>query len=197
MITKLIKQKLGRRGLPIVAFNGSPSIELVEFFMCAENFLYSLADYKLKTENFLYMMSEKYKECYKLYSKTANIPVILIHEDASITLYSPKIFDKYLKPVLKEYCKIIKEEGKIAVIHACSNLRGLTKSLSETGIDCIESVSPPPTGNITISKFKKAMPDFCVRSGISANVFSLVEDFKKYVEKLILENKEGGNFIFE
>jgi uroporphyrinogen-III decarboxylase len=141
------------------------------------------------------LMLAKFLDCYNLYTKT-EIEAILIPEDASTTIYSPKIFDNYIKPVLKKYCDIIKSFDKIAIIHACGHLKNLTKSLSEAGADCIESISPPPTGNINISEFKKAMPGVCVMGGIPANVFLLeLDKFKEYVKNLIIENKIGGNFI--
>ena len=75
-------------------------------------------------------------------------------------------------------------------------MKNLIKPLSEIDVDCIESVFPQPTGNIYIYEFKKALPNFCIMGGIPANVFlDGPEDFKKYVTKLILDNKDSGNFI--
>lgn len=118
------------------------------------------------------------------------MPVTLVPEDASTTLYSPEFFNKHLKPIIREYCKIIKEAGEIAVVHACGHLKGLTKiiKLKEIGMDCIESVSPPPTGNVNLHNFKKALPGVCVMGGIHANAWLFeLEDFKKYVKELIIE----------
>jgi uroporphyrinogen-III decarboxylase len=164
--------------------------------MGLERFLFMLNDYKKETVDLMDIMSEKYRKCYEIYSKTA-IEAILIPEDASTTLYSPEIFNKYFKPTLKEYCRIIKDSGKIAIIHACGHLKGLANYLGETGANCIESVSPPPTGNIGIDELKKLLPDFCIMGGISANHFLLdLNDFKEFVKVSVLTNKKRRNFIF-
>lgn len=189
------EDEIGEDGLTVAFLHCTPAYELIQCFMGMERFHYFLNDYKNETIKLMDTMFYKFLQCYKLYSNTS-VPVMLVGEDASTTIYSPEIFDNYLKPVLKEYCRIIKNAGKIAVIHACGHIKGLIKSLGETGADCIESVSPPPTGNITVSEFKKALPDFCVMGGIPANYYLLeLDDFKSYVMNLLLENKEGGNFI--
>lgn len=189
------ENEIGEEGVTVAFLHSTPAYELIQCFMGLERFHYFFYDYKKETLRLMDTMFNKFCECYKLYSKTT-VPVILVPEDASTTIYSPDFFDRYLKPVLKEYCRIIKESGKVAVIHACGHLKGLIKSLRETGADCIESVSPPPTGNIAIQEFRKALPNFCVMGGIPANAFLLeLEQFREYVKRLVIENKEGANFI--
>lgn len=197
--SQLCKQKeieLGNDGINVAYLHSSPAYELIQNFMGLERFLFFLNDYEEETIKLMNIMFEKFCQCYKSYSEN-EVPVIFIPEDASTTLYSPKIFDKYLKPVLIEYCKIIKTAGKISIMHACGHLKNLTKSFSEIiGLDCIDSVSPPPTGNVNVSEFKKAMNGVCIMGGIPANAFLYeLDDFKRYIRDLLLENKENGNFI--
>ena len=124
----------GADGLTVAFLHGTPAYELIQCFMGLERFHYFFYDNKKETLGLMDTMFNKFCECYKLYSKTA-VPVMLVPEDASTTIYSPDFFDSYLKPVIKEYCRIIKEPGKIAVIHACGHLKGLKGSFSETGTD--------------------------------------------------------------
>ena len=189
------ESEIGAEGVTVAFLHATPAYELIQCFMGLERFHYFFYDYRKETLHLMDTMFHKFCECYRLSAKTA-VPVVLISEDASTTMYSPMFFNRYLKPVLEEYCRIIRESGKVAVIHACGHLRDLVKSLGETGVDCIESVSPPPTGNISIREFKEAVPNLCVMGGIPANVFLFEsEQFREYVKKLIIENKEGGNFI--
>ena len=186
---------LGENGVTVSALHCTPAYELIQCFMGLERFHYFFQDYKKRTLELMNLMLHKFCECYRIHSKL-NVPVLLIPEDASTTLYSPDFFDKYLKSVLKEYVKIIKKSGKIVVIHACGHLKNLIKPLSEIDVDCIESVSPQPTGNISIYEVKKALPNVCIMGGIPANAFLYeLDDFKQYLKKLIMENKKGGNYI--
>lgn len=192
---KNVLEKIGERGLPLIALHGSPMIELIEFFMGAESFLYSLADYKCETESLLDTMREKYEECYRFYSNMECEAIITI-EDAGAILYSPKMFDNYIKLALRSYRDIVKNSVKIHMIHSCGHLKDLVSMLREIETDCLESVTPPPIGSIEISEIRKKMPGICIMGGIPANVFSYsLNDFKEYIKDLILKAKGRGNFI--
>ena len=189
------ENEIGQHGINAAVLHSTPVYELIQCFIGLERFYYLFFDYKKETTALMDKIFSKFKQCYKIYTK-ANIPAVVIPEDASTTLYSPSFFNEYLKPILEEYCRIINGEGKVSVIHACGHLDGLKKSLSEINVDCIESVSPPPTGNVSIKEFKKALPDVCIMGGIPANCYlTELSDFKRYVKKLILENKDKSNFI--
>jgi hypothetical protein len=189
------ENELGQYGINAAVLHSTPVYELIQCFMGLESFYYFFFDYYKETAGLIDIIFSKFRECYNIYSNTV-IPAVVIPEDASTTLYSPAFFDKYLKPAIKEYGKIIKDAGKVSILHACGHLEGLKKSLTELNVDCIESVSPPPTGNVSISEFKKSLPGVCIMGGIPANYYLLPEDdFKDYIKQLILDNKSGGNFI--
>lgn len=189
------EDEIGEYGINAVMLHSTPVYELIQCFMGLERFHYFFFDYRKDTLKLIDKIFSKFCQCYELYTKT-NIPAIVVPEDASTTLYSPAFFDAYLKPAIKEYCRIINSAGKISVVHACGHLEGLKKSLSEVNADCIESVSPPPTGNVSIKDFREALPGVCIMGGIPANCYLLeLCDFKRYIKELIIENKDGGNFI--
>ncbi len=192
---EFIEKKLGNNGLPFIVLDGSPVIKLIEDFMGPEKFIYNLTDHKEETENLLNIMGNKYKQCYKYYSK---IPVEVINtaEDTGNIVYSPRIFNDYILPVLKKYRDIVKSAGKIHIIHSCGHLRNLIPMLGDIGTDCLESVTPPPVGSVGIKDLKDQLKGVCIMGGIPANVFiySLVE-FKEYVIDLILKAKDSGRFI--
>ncbi len=190
-----MENEIGGSGMNAAVLHSTPVYELIQCFMGMENFHYLFFDYRKETLELINKMFKKFIRCYEVYAKT-DIPAIVIPEDASTTLYSPAFFDEYLNPVINEYCRIINSRDKISVVHACGHLEGLKKSFSRIDVDCIESVSPPPTGNVSIREFKKALPGVCIMGGIPANCYlKELDDFKKYVSELILENKDRGNFI--
>lgn len=190
-----MENEIGRSGINAAVLHSTPVYELIQCFMGMESFYYFFFDYPTKTLELINRIFKKFIQCYEIYAET-NIPAIVIPEDASTTLYSPAFFNEYLNPVINEYCRIINNKDKKSVIHACGHLNGLKESFSRIDVDCIESVSPPPTGNVSIREFKKALPGVCVMGGIPANCYlSELDDFKKYIGELILENKDRGNFI--
>lgn len=190
-----METEIGDSGINAAVLHSTPVYELIQCFMGMESFHYLFFDYRRETLELINRIFKKFTQCYEIYAKT-NIPAIVIPEDASTTLYSPSFFDEYLSPVINEYCRIINNKDKISVVHACGHLDGLKESFSRIDADCIESVSPPPTGNVSIKEFKKALPGVCIMGGIPANCYLLeLDDFRKYIIELILESKNGGDFI--
>jgi hypothetical protein len=187
---------IGDDGIGALMLHASPVYELIWCFVGLERFHYHLFDHRNKTIDLLEKMAHKYYSCYEIYTQKAPVSTVIIPEDASTTLYSPQIFDEYIKPVLLQYCEIIHKNGKIPMMHACGHLKNLLKSIDETGLECIESMSPPPTGNISVADFKHKLPHMCVMGGIPATVFTEnLSSFTSYVRNLLLENKKGGNLI--
>jgi len=51
---------------------------------------------------------------------------------------------------MKRWAEIMHDAGKLLLHHACGHLRALLPIMAEEGVDAVESLSPPPTGNIEI-----------------------------------------------
>ncbi len=140
---EILRNKLDNNGLPFIVLDGSPAIKLIEDFMGPEKFIYNLIDHKEETGNLLNIMGKKYKQCYAFYSKMPG-EVINTAEDTGNIVYSPRIFNDYIKPVLRDYCDLVKKTGKIHIIPSCGHLKSLIPMLGNIGTDCLESVSQRP-----------------------------------------------------
>lgn len=188
--------RIGNHGLCAAFLHSTPAYELIQLYMGLERFHYFFYDYIKEMVKLLSIMREKFRQCYNKYSNYKEVDVVMVPEDASTTLYSPKFFDDYIRPVLSEYCETIKNANKIATIHACGHLKGLLEYFRKINFDCLESISPPPTGNVEVSEVKRALPGVCIMGGIPANIFLYKRnEFEDYIKELILNNRAGGNFI--
>ena len=124
-------------------------------------------------------------------------------EDSSTTNISPSLFSKYTAPEVNEWGKLIHENGKLLIHHACGHLKDLIPLMCRTEIDMIESMSPPPTGNIDISEATAMMPDSigiiggieptffqsCTLEQLEARVLELLDVMKG--KKFILANSDS------
>ena len=120
----------------------------------------------------------------------------LFWEDSSTTNISPDYFVKYAAPEIKEWAKIIKSAEKILVHHACGHIKNLLPLMAETGIDCIESISPPPTGDIEVWDAFDVLPDhISLIGGIEPTVLlnATNEELQKYVLHLLEKITEANN----
>ena len=53
---------------------------------------------------------------------------------------------------------MLHEAGKIYVQHACGHIKDLLLPIANQGVTAIESISPPPTGNVTLEESVKVLP---------------------------------------
>ena len=61
-------------------------------------------------------------------------------------------------PEINAWGHLIHSAGKLLIHHACGHLRDLIPLMATTEIDAIESISPPPTGNITLREAASLLP---------------------------------------
>jgi uroporphyrinogen-III decarboxylase len=82
----------------------------------------------------------------------------------------------------------LESAGKSLIHHACGHLKALLPIMKEEAIIAIESISPPPTGNVELWEARDIVgPDLCLIGGIEPVHFLTLEDdaFEVYVRDLV------------
>ena len=103
----------------------------------------------------------------------------------------------YSAPEINEWGKIIHASGKYLIHHACGHLRALLDSMAKTDIDMIESISPPPTGNIELWEAREMLPEHIgLIGGIEPTKFlnSSLDELEQYVN-ILLNKVNNKRFI--
>lgn len=166
--------RLGESGLilPLIGTYGKSSFQsLVEHWIGTEELAYLLADDPEPIEACLDVMQERSKEIVRLAVQT-EAEAFLFWEDSSTQNITPSWFSAYIAPELGAWAERIHGEGKLLVHHACGHLRDLLLPMAKTGIDVIESISPPPTGNIELWEARAVLgPKPVLIGGIEPTVF--------------------------
>ena len=181
---------LGNKGLyvPLIGSEGKTSFQsLVEYWVGTEELVYALADYPEAVEECIAAMGvNSIKTAY--IDVTTPAESFIFWEDSSTTNISPSMFDKYTAPEISEWARILHANDKKLIHHACGHIRALVPLMKKTGIDIIESISPPPTGNIELWEAKEMLNgEVGLIGGIEPTVFlnSTLEQLEGYVQKLI------------
>lgn len=113
------------------------------------------------------------------------------------------MFETYTAPQINEWGKILHANGKLLIHHACGPLKDLIPAMCRTEIDMIESISPPPTGNIDIREATAMMPDHigliggieptffknCTLDELEARVYELLDVMKG--KRFVLANSDS------
>lgn len=144
--------ELGEDGLvvPLVSpFLKSPFQSLIEHFVGTEKLCYDVYDFPQLVEQTIALMGERAREAVRL-SAESRAEAFISWEDSSTTNLSPAWFRKYVAPEIDEWGRILHAAGKMLIHHACGHVAALLPTIAGERIDAVESVSPPPTGDIEI-----------------------------------------------
>jgi uroporphyrinogen-III decarboxylase len=191
--------ELGEDGLvaPLVSpFLKSPFQSLLEHFVGTEKLCYDLFDFPQVVEETVAVMGGKAREAVRI-SAQSRAEAFISWEDSSTTNLSPEMFRKYVAPEIDAWGRILHAEGKMLIHHACGHLKALLPIIAGEQIDAVESVSPPPTGDIEIWDAQALLED---RVGLIGGIEPVKlqtyqgKRFEAYIRE-ILEKTAGRHFI--
>lgn len=123
--------------------------------------------------------------------------VFISFEDSSTTNYSPWMYEEYAVSELNEWCDILHKENKLVIQHACGHIKHLLPAIAKSRIDCLESVTPLPTGNVTMEEVAAALPErISIIGGIDPMMLlnADLETLERYVRQL-LDTMKGRSYI--
>lgn len=136
------------------------------------------------------------RESVKLCAQS-NAEVFISFEDSSTTNYSPAMYKDYVLPELDEWADILHKENKLLIQHACGHIKALLPIMAKSKIDCLESVTPYPTGNVTMEEVAKVLPErISIIGGIDPTMM-LSEDWEPLEQYTagLLETMKGRSFL--
>ena len=194
-----LHRNLGEDGLlvPILGVHCKTAFQsLVERWCGTENLTYALYDFPEVVQECLQVMWEKDLETVKASANTS-AEAFIFWEDSSTTNISPAMFEAYTAPELNQWSRVLHDNGKLLIHHACGHLRDIIPAMCRTGIDVIESISPPPTGNIDIGEAAAMMPDHVgLIGGIEPTFFQdcTMDELEARVHHL-LDTMAGKRFV--
>jgi len=169
---------------------------LVEHFVGTEELAYALADFPGTVRELLHAMNANDRACAKI-SLEAPYDYFITWEDSSTQNYSPAQYCEFIAPEISAWCATLATAGKHYIQHACGHLDQLCVPMREQGIFGVESISPPPTGNITMAGAREKLgPKPVIIGGIEPVEFLRLPlaGLDAYVEEVIAELR-GGPFL--
>ena len=144
--------------LPVVGVECKTAFQsLVEHWVGTENLAYALCDESEAVEECLAVMQARDEETVRL-SLNSAADGYIFWEDSSTTNISPAFFDKYTLPQVNRWGEMIHASGRLLVHHACGHIRDLLPLMAGMNIDAVESITPPPTGNVTLQEASRLLP---------------------------------------
>lgn len=178
----------------ISPFLCTPFQSLLDNFVGPQKLYLDMVDFLDEVETLLAIMSEK---ALKAVIVAAESPAqAFISWETSTTQYmSPRYFNQYILPEFNHWGNILHDAGKLLVHHACGHLKAILPMMVTENADAIESVTPPPTGNVEIWEVQQALGDRkCIVGGIEPIKFLTLslDELKNNVEETLLRINPHG-----
>ncbi|MGI5958017.1 MAG: uroporphyrinogen decarboxylase family protein [Massiliimalia sp.] len=183
--------------LPVVGlFSKTAFQSMLEHWMGTEELIYAIYDIPEVLEECLAAIQEKDFQTVEIAAQT-KAEGFIFWEDSSTTNISPQLFSRYTAPEITRWGNYLHKNDKLLVHHACGHLKDLIPEMAKLPVDAIESISPPPTGNIELWEAYERLPQtVALIGGIEPTVFrnETLEGLEQYVERLLNKTK-GKRFI--
>lgn len=190
----------GREGLSIgmlIPRTKSAFQMLIEHDAGTEALTYALADIPETVTALWEAMVAGDMKAAQLAMETGFYTYYLTWEDSSTQNTSPRQYRRYIAPEIEQWCTLLAANGMHYIQHACGHLRDLLSPMKASGAVGVESLSPPPTGNISVAEARELVGgDFAIIGGIEPTRFLRLplDELEPYVEQVIADLR-GGPFI--
>jgi len=189
----------GREGLSIGMLlpRGKSAFQsLVEMYVGTVELVYALADYPETVEALWQAMVANDLKAARLAAE-APYEYYITWEDSSTTNYSPALYRRYIATELQSFCEILGGFGKSYIQHVCGHARALLPIMEAQGVKAIESLSSPPTGDLSLGEARDMLsPGVGIIGGIEPIHFLnlSLQELEPYVEEIIAAGS-GGPFV--
>ncbi len=194
-----LHEGFGREGLSLGMLipRGKSAFQwMVETGVGTEELCYALADFPDTVEALWRTMVANDLRAVRLAAE-APYEYFLTWEDSGTQNYSPALYDRYIGAEIGQWCGILRSAGKQYIQHACGNVRELVERMKAHGVHSVESLSAPPTGDITLGEARRRIGSgMGIIGGIEPTAFLNLplERLGAHAEQMIAEG-QGGPFV--
>jgi len=112
--------------------------------------------------------------------------------------YSPRLIEEFELPITKALIDIVHDGGAMFYFHCCGKSNGLLERFAELGPDLIETLAPPPSGNVDLGDAKRRIGDkVCLKGNMNLSILynGTRDEIEKTVRDCIEKAGPGGGYI--
>ncbi len=192
------EKEIAPYGIALAATGRTPLQIILVDYAGLENFAYHLVDLEHEVMELYEALLEKFRQIVEVVAEGPGCFVSVLENFTAETL-GPARFEKLLVPVYQELFPVLQSAGKIVGTHYDGKLSSCRELIAQAPIDLIESLTPPPEGDMTLAECRAAWPDKLFWSNINVSCYDLPP---KQLKALVLERVEqaapdGRRLAFE
>jgi uroporphyrinogen-III decarboxylase len=158
----------------------SPLMSLVEHYCGPENTFCLLADEADLFGETIALMHRRQLALLDALLPHCVADTLWMIENTSSNLISPRLFELFVMPQLREYANRMLQRGVIPVHHMCGRLKALLDRIETLPALVNEAYTTPPLGDVTLADGRRHMPSKTLMGGTNATLW--LEGVEKIVE---------------
>lgn len=176
----------------------TPIQRILVDYVGLENFAYHLVDLEAEMMELYEAMLRNFETEVAVVADGPGRYVSCLENFTAETM-GPERFRRFLLPVYKKCFPVLQQAGKIVGTHYDGKLDSCKKAIAEAPTDLIESLTPPPEGDMTMKQCRQAWPGKLFWVNVNVSAYGLPRaELKAYVNRLIDEAApDGRRLAFE
>lgn len=191
-------EEIGLYGVPLIAMGRTPNQSILVDLVGLENYAYHLVDLQDEMEALYQALLTKFRKKAELIAEGPGRFVSVLENFTADTL-GPGRFRKVLLPVYREIFPMLQSAGKIVGTHYDGQLSAVQHLVAQSPMDVIESLTPPPEGDMTLAECRKVWPEKLFWSNINVSCYMLPANQlrQEVLERVEQAAPDGRRLAFE
>lgn len=185
-------------GVALVNMHRTPNQVILVDYAGVENFGYQVYDLKAQVLELYDALNVNFRRTVELVAEGPGRYVCVL-ENFSAEMIGPARYQELLLPVYEALFPSLQSAGKIVGVHYDGRLASCRDLIARAPIDVIESLTPPPDGNLTLAEARAAWGDKLFWSNINIGCYELPPaDLRQLVlDRVAQAAPDGRRLAFE
>ena len=185
-------------GVALVDLQRTPLQTILVDYVGLEHLAYHLVDFEAEVLELYDALLRRFRCAVDIVAAGPGRCVSVLENFTAETL-GPRRYKQFLLPVYEELFPTLQSAGKIVSVHYDGKLAACKDVVAQAPINVIESLTPPPEGDLTLAEARAAWPNLLFWSNINVSCYHLPpEDLKALVRDRVQQAApDGRRLAFE
>lgn len=189
------EKSLPPHGVPLVFLGRTPIQNILVDYAGLESFamhLFDMAD----------EVTALYEALLKLFRRRVEIVAagpgrfVSCLENFTAETMGPNRFRQFILPVYEEFFPALHQAGKIVGTHYDGKIASCAEMIAASPVDLIESLTPPPEGDLTLAQARKAFGNKLFWANINVSNYQLPpKQLRQLVIDLVAQGSVDGKYL--
>ncbi len=197
---KFIEQEaaLGPHGVALIDMGRTPNQTILVDYVGLANFALHLFDLEAEMTALYEALLTRFRRLVEIVAEGPGRYVCVLENFTAETL-GPRRYAQLLTPVYEECFPTLRQAGKIVGVHYDGHLASCQELIARAPIDLIESLTPPPEGDMSLAEARQAWPDMLFWSNINIACYALPpHELKALIADRVAQGApDGSKLAFE